>query len=120
MKTAILNRNILEDLLGQLQSDTNKNCEITNKDSQSSGETLRSYTRFFQIGLREARRVLKESLEPGHLSQEGKESIMANCLYTMAKAQMVVYCNYLLLFPAHQVIIGKFYESIIIFSMPTK
>jgi hypothetical protein len=63
--------------------------------------------RFFKIALKEGFAAMKKAIVPDSLTPEEKNIILDNCFYTMAKQMGVVYAHYLLLFPSHQVIIGR-------------
>jgi hypothetical protein len=63
--------------------------------------------RFFKIALKEDIAAMKKAIVPDSLTPDKMEIILDNCFYTMGKAIASVYTHYLLLFPSHQVIIGR-------------
>jgi hypothetical protein len=63
--------------------------------------------RFFKIALKEDIAAMKKAIVPASLTPDKMEIILDNCFYTMAKQMGAVYAHYLLLFPSHQVIIGR-------------
>jgi hypothetical protein len=74
--------------------------------SVSSAEDV-DKIRFFNSTLLREVNSMKRTIVNDSLSSEEFELILDNCLYAMSKTIVNFYCDYLLLFPSHQVIIGK-------------
>ncbi len=80
----------------------------------------RSFNRFFKDGLVETLNgkhhlVVAEKGEWENLNEEMRKLLMEHCLFSMAKSMMLAPATYLLIFPAHRVIVGKFTTDILIF-----
>jgi hypothetical protein len=58
--------------------------------------------------------LVTEKGEWEHLSEEMRKQLMEHCLFSMTKSMMLP-ATYLLIFPAHRVIVGNFTTDILIF-----
>jgi hypothetical protein len=79
-------------------------------------ETQSSNLRNFQTALEEILPLNKTSsigyFRSQNLSKEEKDIVMDNILYNMARVMRDNYVTYLLLFPSHKVIIGKYFQTV--------